>query len=172
MQINSIDEEFFALRKNHAIGKVAFDIYQEFSVIFIKQKEELTKTYEKLDQKLSNPKELVDFTGRLACNLPSAWTCGDYYQKQTFQNTLFLQGVVYDVKIEHYRTEEINLVIGCTALLSNDSSEIKKPDFSNFKEKSGDVPQTGLEPVRPRRHRILSPACLPIPPPGHNSYYC
>ena len=31
----------------------------------------------------------------------------------------------------------------------------------------GFVPQTGLEPVRPRRHRILSPACLPIPPPGH-----
>ena len=28
------------------------------------------------------------------------------------------------------------------------------------------VPQTGLEPVRPNGHRILSPACLPIPPPG------
>jgi hypothetical protein len=28
------------------------------------------------------------------------------------------------------------------------------------------VPQTGLEPVRPYSHRILSPACLPIPPPG------
>lgn len=29
------------------------------------------------------------------------------------------------------------------------------------------VPQTGLEPVRPCGHRILSPACLPVPPPGH-----
>ena len=31
----------------------------------------------------------------------------------------------------------------------------------------GLVPQTGLEPVRPCGHRILSPACLPVPPPGH-----
>ena len=71
LQINAIDEEFFTLRKNHAIGKVASDIYQEFSVIFAKQKEDLLKAYEKLDQKLSNPKELIDFTSRLGINLKS-----------------------------------------------------------------------------------------------------
>lgn len=30
------------------------------------------------------------------------------------------------------------------------------------------VPGTGVEPVRPCGHRILSPACLPIPPPGRS----
>ena len=30
------------------------------------------------------------------------------------------------------------------------------------------VPRAGLEPARPYEHRILSPACLPVPPPGHN----
>ncbi len=30
------------------------------------------------------------------------------------------------------------------------------------------VPETGLEPVRPNGHRILSPACLPIPPLRHH----
>ena len=29
------------------------------------------------------------------------------------------------------------------------------------------VPRTGLEPVRPEGHKILSLACLPIPPPRH-----
>ena len=42
----------------------------------------------------------------------------------------------------------------------------KKPwqsvDYQGFR-----VPQAGLEPARQRRHRILSPACLPVPPPGH-----
>ena len=28
------------------------------------------------------------------------------------------------------------------------------------------VPEAGLEPARPEEHRILSPACLPIPPLG------
>ena len=27
------------------------------------------------------------------------------------------------------------------------------------------VPRVGLEPTRSNDHRILSPACLPIPPP-------
>ena len=30
------------------------------------------------------------------------------------------------------------------------------------------VPRTGLEPVRPCGQRILSPSCLPIPPPRHH----
>ena len=34
--------------------------------------------------------------------------------------------------------------------------------FTSFKE----VPGAGLEPARAEAHRILSPACLPIPPPG------
>ena len=45
-----------------------------------------------------------------------------------------------------------------------------------YKTKTGDylsitsryVPGTGLEPVRTNVHWILSPTCLPIPPPGRN----
>lgn len=29
------------------------------------------------------------------------------------------------------------------------------------------VPRAGLEPARPEGHKILSLACLPIPPPRH-----
>ena len=30
------------------------------------------------------------------------------------------------------------------------------------------VPRAGIEPALRKRNRILSPACLPIPPPGHS----
>ncbi len=33
------------------------------------------------------------------------------------------------------------------------------------------VLEAGLEPARPYRHRILSPACLPIPPLELKSYF-
>ncbi len=33
-----------------------------------------------------------------------------------------------------------------------------------FKNKGDFVLEAGLEPARPNGHRILSPACLPIPP--------
>lgn len=32
------------------------------------------------------------------------------------------------------------------------------------------VAEDGLEPSRCRQHRILNPACLPIPPLGHDFY--
>ena len=112
------------------------------------RKEKLLDDLEKLDQKLSNPKELIHFTCKLTANLTPVWASGDYYQKQIFQNVVFPKGLVYDSKIEHYRTPIVNDVIGCVAHTSKVLEEIKKPDSLNLSEKSGLVLGTGLEPVR------------------------
>ena len=124
------------------------DIYEEFSEEMKVRKKKLLEEFEKLDQKLSNPKELIHFTTKLTTNLAPVWDSGDYYEKQIFQNTVFPAGLGYDSKNEHYRTTEINEVIGYTAQLSKELEQIKKPDFSNFKEKSGLVPSAGVEPAR------------------------
>jgi len=138
------------LRKRHAIGKVTLDIYEEFSEEMKVRKKKLLEEFEKLDQKLSNPKELIHFTTKLTANLAPVWDSGDYYEKQIFQNTIFPAGLGYDSKIEHYRTPEVNRVIALIADLSKDLGEIKKPDFSNIEEKSGDVP-----PSEPNVNQIL-----------------
>ena len=148
MKINEVKEDFYNLRKRHAIGAVSLDIYEEFSTEMKVRKEKLLGDLEKLDQKLSNPKELIHFTCKLSANLARVWALGDYYQKQIFQNTVFPKGLVYDSKIEHYRTPELNRVIAQIAQLSKGLGEIKKPDFSNFEEKSGLVPSAGVEPAQ------------------------
>ncbi|MBI2721470.1 MAG: hypothetical protein HYX39_04790 [Bacteroidetes bacterium] len=91
---------------------------------------------------------MIHFTTKLTANLAPVWDSGDYYEKQIFQNAIFPAGLGYDSKIEHYRTSEINEVIGYTAQLSKELEQIKKPDSLFMKEKSGYVPGTGLEPVR------------------------
>jgi hypothetical protein len=63
---------------------------------------------------------------------------------------LFPKGLLYDTKIEHYRTIEINNVIAQNAYLSKDLEGIKKPDSLNLLEKSGSVP-----PSRPNMNDIL-----------------
>ncbi|MEI8135995.1 MAG: hypothetical protein WCH21_01590, partial [Bacteroidota bacterium] len=132
----------------HALGQVSLDIYEEFSTEMIQRKESILKQLEKLDQKLSNPKELIKFVCDLSSNLTKIWDLGDYYQKQVFQNTLFPDGLVYDSKKEHYRTPKINSVIGYMAQLSMHLNKNKSRTSQNFIEKSGFVPGTGLEPVR------------------------
>ena len=148
LKLNEVEEEFYNLRKRHAIGKVTMDIYEEFSEEMKVRKKKLLEEFEKLDQNLSNPKELIYFTTKLTANLTPVWDSGDYYEKRIFQNTLFPSGLGYDSKKEHYRTTEVNGVIGYVAQLSKDLEQIKKPDFSNFHEKSGLVPSAGLEPAR------------------------
>ncbi len=150
LKLTEVEQEFYNLRKRHAIGSVSLDIYEEFSTEMKVRKESILGDLEKLNQKLSNPKELINFSCRLSANLASVWTSGDYYQKQIFQNVIFPSGLVYDTKIEHYRTPVVNRVVGCITDLSKGLEEIKKPDFSKFEEKSGLV-----SPSRPNMNELL-----------------
>ncbi len=147
LKLNEVDEEFYNLRKRHAIGIVNMDIYEEFSIEMKARKEAILTQLETLDQKLSNPKELIHFTCELASNLSPVWDSGNYYQKQAFQNTLFPKGLAYDVKIEHYRTPIVNEVIGCVAYLSKGLEENKNGISLNFEEKSRSVAKRGVEPL-------------------------
>ncbi len=81
LKLNEVEEEFFNLRKRHAIGAVSLDISEEFSTEMKVRKEKLLGDLEKLDQKSSNPKELIHFTCKLSADLVPVWALGNYYQK-------------------------------------------------------------------------------------------
>ena len=150
LKLNEVEEGLYNLRKRHAIGTVSLDVYEQFSNEMGSQKEAVLEQLEKLNQKLSNPKELIHFTCQLAANLAPVWTSGDYYQKQNFQNVLFPKGLLYDVKIEHYRTPVVNSAIGCIADLSKGLEEMKNGTSQDFSEKSRSVP-----PSRPNMNELL-----------------
>lgn len=168
LQLHSAEEEFKVLRKRHALGQVSLDVYTEFGEEMEKKIKAISEELAKLEQNLSNPKDLINYTCKMACNLTKMWDCGDFYQKQMLQNTMFPAGLGYDAKIEHYRTTEVNCVFSLISGLSKDWSENENGTSQNFVEKSRLVLGAGLEPARPYEHRILSPACLPIPPSEHH----
>lgn len=148
LQLNTLQNEFQTVRKRHALGLVELDVYSEFKVEAESKMKAISEKLELLEQNLSNPKELINYACKLACNLVEMWESGDFYQKQIFQNTLFPSGLGYDAKMNHYRTPKFNSVIEYIAGLSRGLEGIKKPDFSKTIEKSGLVPPTGIEPVR------------------------
>ena len=63
-----------------------------------------------------------------------------------FQNVLFPNGLLYDVKIEHYRTPVVNSAIGCIADLSKSLAEMKNGNPLFLEENSRSVAKPGLEP--------------------------
>ena len=148
LKLNEVEAEFYNLRKRHALGNVSFDIYEEFSAEMNAKKESILKQIESLEKKLSNPKELINYSLKLASNLSPIWESGDFYQKQILQNTLFPNGLVYDAKKDNYRTPVVNSVILCIAYLARDLEKNKSRTSQNFFEKSGSVPSAGVEPAR------------------------
>ena len=148
LQFNSLQAEFQTLRKRHALGLIELDVYSEFKAEIESKIKATTEKLEELDQNLSNPKELINYTCKVASNLVKVWDSGDFYQKQIFQNTLFPKGLGYDAKNEEYRISEINSIFGYIAGLSGDFDRNKKGTSQNSTEKSPLVPGTGLEPVR------------------------
>ena len=130
---------------------VFLDIYEEFAAEMKLRKDKLLEQLEKLNQTLSNPLELIHFTCKLAANLAPVWSSGDYYQKQTFQNVVFPQGLVYDAKMEHYRTPVVNSVIVYMANASKNLRENKNRTSLKSIEKSGSVPRVGPDSYLPVR---------------------
>ena len=145
---------------------ISVEIYEEFSKELITQKESLLNDLEKLEIKLSNPNQLINFSCKLSANLSSVWACGDYYQKQTFQNVVFPNGLAYDAKNDKYRTLKINGVVAWNSNRAKVLAENKNGTSQNLFEKSRSVPGTGIEPAHPCERQILSLLRLPIPPPG------
>ena len=147
LKLNQVDEDFYQLRKRNSRGLVLNDIYEEFSKELIEEKENLMKQLEKLNFQLSNPKELINYSCNLSSKLATVWASGDYYQKQSFQNVVFPNGLAYDAKIDNYRTPEVNTIIGCNAYWSKDLALNKKRTYQNLSDKSFLVAESGLEPL-------------------------
>jgi site-specific DNA recombinase len=117
-KVNDIENNLYDMEKNHALGKIRMDIFEKFSAELMKEKKGLTEELEKLNEKLSNPKELINFTLHTATKLPLIWASSDYYKKQIFQNMLFPKGLAFDAKINHYRTTKSNFIFKKMADLS------------------------------------------------------
>lgn len=149
VKLNELEEEFYNLRKRYALGKVMEDIYQEFATEMQKSKEAILKKMQELENRLSNPKELINDTCYMAANLAPVWESYNYFEKQNFQNVLFPNGLLYDAKLEQYRTPRVNSVFGYVAQLSRVLEENKNRPSYLLNKKAGSVLPTGIEPVQP-----------------------
>lgn len=146
-QIKDVESKIEKLEERHALGEVSLDIYLKFSSKYVEEKNTLIQELEKLNGKLSNPKELIDFVCKFASKLSHSWESADYYQKQTLQNLVFPEGIMYDTEIEHYRTGKVRPIFLRMAAISRASEEKESRSFEKHFENSGSVPRAGIEPA-------------------------
>jgi hypothetical protein len=128
-KLTEVNTKLEKLEERHAFGEINVDVYSKYTTKLLEEKESISSELEKLTIKLSNPKELFDFVCRFASKLATVWTSADYHQKQTIQNLVFPHGILYDTKIEHYRTPKVRFIFERMACLVRVSGEIKNGSF-------------------------------------------
>ncbi len=95
----------------------------------------------------------------------------NHFTHSNIEHKRKLLGSIFPEKFQfenhEVRTKDINPILFKIASVNKGLKRNKKRDKSKKDDLSQLVLKAGLEPARPNGHRILSPACLPIPPLEH-----
>ncbi len=162
-KICQLEKEQIALVNKNINGIIDDSLYLKMSEI---------KKSELVDLKLrkneySNYND--DLNKLLSFGLTVISNLDDFYKNATVETKVLLLGSYFTEKLifekNKFRTLPFNEAISLLCRYNRDFQRLKKETGDDFSTNSRYVPRTGLEPVRPCGHRILSPACLPVPPP-------
>ena len=78
------------------------------------------------------------------------WSSGELTDKRKIQNMVFPDGILYDTKIDDYRTTRINSLFAPIAEIAKSLGNKKTGTFQKKMKNSGSVPEAGVEPARPQ----------------------
>ena len=81
---------------------------------------------------------------------------------------VFPEGILYNREKDTYRTLRVNTIFKVIPMIAEEIRGKENGTTSKIKKLSRLVLKAGLEPARPNGHKILSLACLPIPPLEHH----
>ncbi len=164
-KFDQIKSKLDILEERHVFREISDEQFHKFNTKLKKELDTIQVYNAKNNFNLSNLEKSINLALRFSYNLQEIWSLGNLETKKSIQHMVFPEGILFDYENDCYRTQRINSLFGVIPSLSNNFTSNKNGITSKKKELSRFVLGTGLEPVRPNGHWILSPTCLPIPPP-------
>lgn len=105
-----VENEIKNVQIRLGLGKICDEV---FNVTMSKLKEdlfEITQQLENVSENLSNKKQYIESIIVMCCKLGTLWSDGDFFLRQSLQKLMFPNGVLFDKKMDGYRTENENVV--------------------------------------------------------------
>lgn len=130
-KLSDLKDKLEKVGDRFAVGEIDRLIYEKASGKLKVEIKQISEELEKSNFSLSNPSELIEKGVVFASELANCWLNGDYEERQTVQNILFPEGIIYDKENDTYRTSNINKAIELIAELS-DTYLQKKTTNQNF----------------------------------------
>ncbi len=164
-QVRRTSEQLSRLDLQLREERIPLERYNRMATDIEKDLVTYKNTIQELSGKSTPKKESLDKTVWLLSNLSKVYNNADYKGKRRLLATLFPEKIILEK--EKCRTTNVNEVVSLIANII-DGLEQKKSDTNGEKPNLYRfVLEAGLEPARPKGHKILSLACLPIPPLEH-----
>jgi site-specific DNA recombinase len=155
-------EQLMKLDQQLMDNKIPIERYNRMSDTLEKKIAQIEVDIMDLEDRKKPKKENLQKTLWIMSNLSEVYESADYKGKRKLLATLFPEKIILEK--DKCRTTKNNEVLALIASISASFEQKKSGTIGENSKLYRFVLEAGLEPARPYRHRILSPACLPIPP--------
>ncbi len=138
-KLSDLQETFDNVEERWADGKIEEAIYEKRSAKLKEEIVRISKELEKHKINISNPEELLDEYVVFASELANCWRNGDYEERKIVQNILFPEGILFDKKIDAFRTSQVNEVIRLIAQISKNYGKKNRRQVNDIDDLSPSV---------------------------------
>lgn len=145
-RLKEVSKKVDTLEERFAIGEIDRELYDKFVGTFRKERAAISIEIENNSFDGSNLEKRIEKYCKILSNLPLLWASNGYRGKLELQELIFPQGILYDRKINGFRTPEINQVALVMSQLARQTDPKQKADSSDFNYLSASVHMKGLEP--------------------------
>ena len=143
-QKSEVENKIKTAKYRLGIGEISKDVY-EVTISTLEDKlSEIKVQLGSLSEDLSNQMKYIDKVIVMCCELGDLWKNGDFRLRQNLQSLVFPDGVLYDKKMDGYRTENENEVFDIFRRFSDAYKNNKGAAVDLLSPK---VEITGLEPA-------------------------
>ena len=143
-QKTEVENKIKTAKLRYGIGEISEDVYDVTISTLEETLSEINVQLGSMSEDLSNQMKYIDKIIVMCCKLGDLWENGDFHFRQNLQSLVFPDGVLYDKKIDGYRTENENEVFDIFRRFSDTYKNNKGTAVDLLSPK---VEITGLEPA-------------------------
>ena len=106
--ISDLSTKIDRLEERYVFEEINKLQYDKFKFKLSQEKKEKEQFITKTGFNLSNLEKAIEISLNYSLNLSTMWSSGELTDKRKIQNMVFPDGILYDTKIDDYRTTRIN----------------------------------------------------------------
>ena len=137
------------LQVRYGLGEISDEVYQTTLKHLNTELAEISRGLEEASKNLSNMVKFVDEAIVMSCKLGALWEKGNFENRQSLQKLMFPNGILFDKKIDGYRTENENEVFKIFRRFSAIYEDKKTKTITDFHQLSPLVGKRRLERPTP-----------------------